>query len=189
MKHRDASRTAALAALVAVLATGCADGRDEAASRRPDTSTAERRATSDRLTSSPAATSSGAEATPAPPASSPSDASRPEAAPSDGFALSYSRRRILACLEDKGARVGDIRRWDERRTAFADLAQTNSVEVSRKSRNVLMAFTESPEAARFLVETLTVPDDPYLLEAKGSVVLLYRPKAFRQAATFGACLR
>ena len=52
-----------------------------------------------------------------------------------------------------------------------------------------MAFTDSPEAAAFLVDALRVPDDPYRLEAKGSVVLLYRPEAIQQAATFGACLR
>lgn len=188
MKHCDASRTAAIASLVVVLATGCADDGDGGpGDRRTGPSLNERRVTSERLTSPPASRSSGA--TSAPSASTSSDWSGHEAAPSDGPALSYSRQRTVACLQKGGARVGDIRGWDERRTAFADLAQANSVEVSRKSRNVLMAFTESPESAAFLVETLTVPDDPYRLVAHGSVVMLYRPKASQQAATIGDCLR
>lgn len=187
MKRCDASRTAAIASLVVVLAAGCADVGDEPQDRRSEPSVAERRTGSVPMGTSPRPRSSGAAI--APSATVTPDSSRYEAAPSDDPDLSYSRQRTVACLQKKGARVGIVRGWDERRTAFADLAQANSVEVSRKSRNVLMAFTDSPEAAAFLVDTLRVPDDPYRLEAKGSVVLLYRPEAIQQAATFGACLR
>ena len=187
MKRCDAWRTAAIAGLVVVLAAGCAGGGDEAQDRRSRAAVAERRAgpppmdTSQRPRSSGAVIAPSATVTPDPSGNAP--------APSEDPDVSYSRQRTVACLQKKGARVGNVRDWDERRTAFADLAQANSVEVSRKSRNVLMAFTESPEAAAFLVDTLRVPDDPYRLEAKGSVVLLYRPQAIQQAATFGACLR
>lgn len=179
------SRIGSLVAVVAVLTAGCAGGAAGQEDPRTGPSQTERRADSKPLTLPPSGSS---DATTAPPVASATESSR-SARPSDGPVTGYSRQRTVACLQERGARVGTVRGWDERRTAFADLAQTNSVEVSRRSRNVLMAFTESPEAARFLVETLTVPDDPYVLEAKGSVVMLYRPKDLQQAVTFGACLR
>ena len=187
MKWCDASRTAAIASLLVLLAAGCANAGDEPQDRRSESSAAERRAGSVPRATAPRPRSSGAAI--APSATVTPDSSPDEAGPGEEPDRSYSRQRTVACLQKKGARVGSVRDWDERRTAFADLAQANSVEVSRNSRNVLMAFTDSPEAAAFLVDTLRVPDDPYRLEAKGSVVLLYRPEAIPEAATLGACLR
>lgn len=157
-----------VAGLVLAAVTGCAGGDSPARSPLPTASSA------GGVTSRP-------EADPVlPPTVTETPSSEQE--------VGYSRRRTVHCLRERGAEVGTVRAWDDRRQALADLAQDNSVEVRRRGANVLMAFTESPAAAQFLVEALTVPDDPYRLEAQGSVVLLYRPGASGQARATESCL-
>ena len=97
------------------------------------------------------------------------------------YALAATRR----CLVKAGFRVGPIGKPNPRLQALGDLAQKTSLAARSGGQVVGLAFGD----AQFLAELLVVPHDPYKIETRSNVVLLYRPTARRQAAAVRACLR
>jgi hypothetical protein len=94
--------------------------------------------------------------------------------------LSYSRTPTLACLRKKGAVVGRVVPVNNRMRALRDLAQKTSVQARVGKATIGLVFARSHSEAVLLVELLTVPRDPYLLERHDNVVVL-SPKTARAA--------
>ena len=97
------------------------------------------------------------------------------------FALAPTRR----CLSSKGAEVSVIRSANSRLRALGDLAQRTSISVVLDGRILGLAFGD----ARLLESLMRVPDDPYLLEVRRNVLLMFRPSAGTQAKVIRGCLR
>lgn len=101
--------------------------------------------------------------------------------PAPVYAIEPTRR----CLRSTGAAVSAIRSTDPRLRALGDLAQRTSLEVRLDGRPLGVAFGN----AELLESLLRVPDDPYRLEVRGNVLLMFRPTARVQAGVVRGCLR
>jgi hypothetical protein len=97
----------------------------------------------------------------------------------------YSLVRTRRCLEDAGFPVGPVGKANPRLQALGDLAQRTSLAVRSGGEVVGLAFGD----AGLLAQLLAVPNDPYTIETRGNVLLLYRPVARRQASLVRGCLR
>lgn len=89
------------------------------------------------------------------------------------------------CLLEKGARVSPLRAEGGRLRELAAFAQKTSYEVRLDGHTVALAFGN----AGLLAELLTVPDNPYRLEVRGNVLLMFLPRARAQATEVRSCLR
>jgi len=96
------------------------------------------------------------------------------------FALEPTRR----CLRSNGAEVSVIRSADSRLRALGDLAQRTSISVVLDGHIAGLAFGD----ARLLESLMRVPDDPYRLEVRRNVLLMFRPSARTQAEVIRGCL-
>ena len=101
----------------------------------------------------------------------------------------YSRSKTVACLTTRGATVQKIRPTDPRLRAIRDVAQRQSVEIRLKDARLAVAFGRNIAEAQLLVELLTVPSDPYRIQRRGNVVILYRARDSRTFAIVARCLR
>lgn len=97
------------------------------------------------------------------------------------YALAPTRR----CLLDKRARVAPLQAEEGRLRELAAFAQKTSYEVRLDGHTVALAFGN----AGLLAELLTVPDNPYRLEVRGNVLLMFLPRARAQATEVRSCLR
>ena len=102
----------------------------------------------------------------------------------------YSLTATKQCLKAAGRTVSNVRRVDSRRMAFQDLAQRTSLEVRFGKRWIAVAFTPSTAHAAFLRDALRIPNDPYTLRVRGSVVLMFDADGpLSQLAAVERCLR
>lgn len=97
------------------------------------------------------------------------------------YAFAPTRRCLLA----KGALVSPLRAKEGRLRELAGFAQRTSYAVRLDGRTVALAFGN----AGLLAELLTVPDNPYRLEVRGNVLLMFLPRARAQATEVRSCLR
>lgn len=100
-------------------------------------------------------------------------------------ATRYSIARTRTCLENVGLAPGPVEKTDSRLQALADLAQRTSFSVHTSGKVVALAFGD----VLLLSDLLAVPNDPYRIETRGNVLLMYRPDARRQASLVRGCLR
>lgn len=89
------------------------------------------------------------------------------------------------CLLAKGALVSRLRASEGRLRELAGFAQRTSYAVRLDGRTVALAFGN----AGLLAELLTVPDNPYRMEVRGNVLLMFLPGARVQATEVRSCLR
>ena len=89
------------------------------------------------------------------------------------------------CLLEKGARVSPLRAEGGRLRELAAFAQKTSFAVRVDGRTVALAFGN----AGLLAELLTVPDNPYELQVRDNVLIMFLPQARAQARTVESCLR
>ena len=94
-----------------------------------------------------------------------------------------------ACLRARSTIVTLIVHADRRLRAMGDLAQKTSRQVRSGRQVVGVAFGRTTNDAVLLVDLLRVQNDPYRLERKGNVVLLYARSSERLRATVRGCLR
>jgi hypothetical protein len=106
-----------------------------------------------------------------------------------GPSTPYARAASTRCLNAHGAKTSKIRRLDASRRSLADLAQHTSLEIRRTQASVLLAFTPGPSEAKLLVELLTMPSNPYRLQVRRNVLLMFRPQDRKLADLVTACLR
>lgn len=104
-------------------------------------------------------------------------------------AKAYSLAATSRCLSRRNVPVTPVRRADARRTAFAQLAQRNSIQARFARGWVAVAFEQSRLDALGLLEALRLPSDPYRLEVVGSAVLLSPRARTRERAIVVGCLR
>lgn len=101
----------------------------------------------------------------------------------------YRLGSTVTCLKGYGLVVTAILPKDQRLRAMRDLAQKTSRQ-ARSGRNVVaLAFGRTKNDATLLIELLRVPNDPYRVERRRNVVLLYAPEAENLRGTVRACLR
>ena len=103
------------------------------------------------------------------------------APPLSPYELAPTRR----CLRSAGVEVSAVRSTDSRLRALGDLAQRTSLELKFGGRGLGLAFGD----ARLLRSLLLVPNDPYRLEVRRNVLLMYPPSARDEAALVRRCLR
>jgi hypothetical protein len=172
----------ASAMLVLMAASGCG-GNDKAS---PAQTTPH--ATTSSANGSTPTPSTGNAVTGTEEATSPSDTT-PTNGPRGGAGAPTPQRYSLAatrrCLDRAGLRVGPVEKTDSRLRALGDLAQRTSISVHADGKVIGVAFGD----AELLAELLAVPNDPYMIETRGNVVLLYLPSAKPQALRVRDCLR
>ena len=91
----------------------------------------------------------------------------------DPASAPFSQETTLACLRNEGATIAGLRPSDQQRRALRDLAQGRTVEVRLGGTDIALAFAPDVAAADLLVELLTVPGNPYAINRRGNVVVLY----------------
>ena len=101
----------------------------------------------------------------------------------------YRLAATVSCLKGRGLAIRTIDPADRRLRAMRDLAQKTSRQARSGKSVVAFVVGRSASNATLLVELLTVPKDPYRLERKDNVVLLYKPTAVGLRSTVLACLR
>ena len=97
----------------------------------------------------------------------------------------YAFEPTRRCLVANGARVSRLRAEEGRLRELAAFAQKTSFAVRLDGRTVAVAFGN----ADLLAELLTVPDNPYKLEVRDNVLLMFLPRAREQASAVRSCLR
>ena len=109
--------------------------------------------------------------------------------PAETTATAVARRYAFEptrrCLLEQGAVVSRLRADEGRLRELAAFAQKTSFEVRLDGRAVALAFGNAP----LLAELLTVPDNPYKLEVRDNVLLMFLPRARKQARAVRSCLR
>jgi hypothetical protein len=101
---------------------------------------------------------------------------------------SYGKARTVSCLRGKGAVVTPVTPANRRLRALRDLAQKTSWQAKLGADIVGVAISRSADDAGLLVELLRVPRDPYRIERRNNVVLLYSPASSPLAQVVRGCL-